>query len=104
MANSPAFSEACDRLNDATTFSEIEARGTVRLALKSSGLDAATVTVEQMAVVLDKVLPTELATRGIEGPDAVCLAIRDALNNAELAAPGGETPDTIFARLGTSGS
>jgi len=51
----------------------------ILLALKGAGLDVAGVNAAQMGVVLRRVLPSELATRGIEDAAAVCEAIAEAL-------------------------
>jgi len=52
MADSAAFTHICDALESETSFSRIEARGTIRLALKSAGLAANSVTPEQIKVVV----------------------------------------------------
>jgi hypothetical protein len=41
MADSPCFDRVCAALESETSLDRIEARGTVRLALKGAGLDAA---------------------------------------------------------------
>jgi hypothetical protein len=66
MASSKVFEWLCDELEGATSFDRLEARGTVRLALKASGLDARTVTPDQVTVLIEKVLAGELTARGIE--------------------------------------
>lgn len=79
MADSPVFEHACVELERRTGLDRLAARGTVRIALKGAGLDVASVNAAQMGVVLRRVLPSELATRGIEDGAAVCEAIADAL-------------------------
>ena len=66
MADSAAFELACGELEHATSLERLEARGTVRLALKETGLEARAVTPHQLVAVLTKVLPQELTDRGIE--------------------------------------
>jgi len=51
----------------------------VRIALKSAGLDGTSVDPAQMAVVLRKVLPNELETRGIDDAATHCEAIAQAI-------------------------
>ena len=100
MPAGAAFDFVSKNLEDRTTLSQLEARGTVRLALKESGLDAAQVTAHQMGVVLEKVLPRELESRGIGDSRQICDAIAAGL--AGLGADGdrSETPESVFARLG----
>lgn len=99
MADSQAFDFVCDQLEQATSLDRLAARGTVRIALKQAGLEARSVSPEEMRVVVEKLLPKELATRGIEGGEAVCTRIQQGLSGLT---PGKqvETPDAVFRRLG----
>lgn len=99
MADSPSFDFACGELERATTLDRLEARGTVRLALKETGLEARSVTASQMAAVMDKILPKELTNRGVENADSICTMIAEALSEMrdEVAA---DTPEAVFQRLG----
>jgi hypothetical protein len=101
MADAPAFEYVCNELESRTDLDRLTARGTVRLALKQAGLDAHSVTPGQLGVVLDKILPAELATRGV--PDAASLveALRSGLAGLAVETPA-ETPEDVFARLGGS--
>ena len=99
MADSQAFAHVCVELENETTFSRIEARGTVRLALKSAGLDAKTVSIDQMKVVLERVLPTELESRGIESPKSTCAILAEGLARISTK-PSEDTPEDVFSRLG----
>jgi hypothetical protein len=98
MAESQAFDFVCDQLEQGTLLDRLAARGTVRLALKQAGLEAGTVTPDQMVVVVERVLPAELSSRGIDA-DAVCSAIRSGLRGM-ASGPAMETPDAVFKRLG----
>lgn len=82
----------------------LEARGTVRLALKAAGLTPQSVTREQMGVVLQKVLPGELVSRGVSDARALCGALAAALQQAELASSEGAAtaPEEVFRRLAGS--
>ena len=93
------FDFVCDELERKTSLERLEARGTVRIAVKQAGLDPNTATPKEFAVVIEKVLPGELATRGVEGSDSLCelLAKRVAVRDAGETR---ETPEAIFARLG----
>lgn len=101
MADSAVFTHVCIALESVTSFSRIEARGTVRLALKSAGLEANSVTAEQMQVVIERVFPIELENRGIPDPDSVCRAIASGLAGVASEAST-DTPESVFRRLGDS--
>jgi hypothetical protein len=89
-------------LEEKTTLAELEARGTLRLALKEAGLDAASVTPEQMDVVLSRVMPAELVARGVDAPDSVCEALRGVVKGFSGPAASTDTPEAVFARLANS--
>lgn len=99
MADSSAFELTCEVLERDTSLGRLEARGTVRLALKAAGLESRSVSPEQMTVVVRKVLNGELESRGVEGADRVCAALAEGLARLEPASAA-ETPDAVFARLG----
>jgi len=99
MADSPAFEYVCGELEARSSLDRLAARGTVRLALKAAGLDARSVTPDQLGVVLDKILPAELAARGIQVPASLGSELRAGLQRLDVAAPA-ETPEKVFARLG----
>ncbi len=99
MADSKAFTTLCEQLESSSTLDRLEARGTVRLALKQAGLEAGQVTASQLVVVVQKVLPNELRTRGVDDADSVCQQLATLLKSIpdELA---GESPEAVFKRLG----
>jgi len=99
MADSRAFDFVCEQLEEGTSLDRLAARGTVRLALKHAGLEARSVTPDQMAVVVARILPEELSSRGIESSASVCAAIGADLQHLE-AGDIAETPDAVFQRLG----
>jgi hypothetical protein len=99
MADSAAFEFACSQLEARTSLDRLAARGTVRIALKQAGLEARSITADQMAVVAQKILPVELGSRGIEGVDELCQSIVAGLRNVTNG-PVSETPDAVFKRLG----
>lgn len=98
-ANSTIFERACDLIEARTDLDRIETRGTVRIALKESGLEPASLGATQMAVVLRKVLPAELDVRGIKDSAAVCEAV--AVEIERLATDG--PVDRASAAAGTFG-
>ena len=57
---------------------------------------------DQMIVVVEKVLPGELLTRGVENPAAICSSLAAGLAGVD-GGSAGETPDAVFARLGGQG-
>jgi hypothetical protein len=95
------FELVADELEGRTDLAKLEARGTVRLALKEAGLDARTVTAEQMIVMLQKVMPGEMRSRGVEQPEQICEAIITALKSSQAGSDGpeAESPEAIFRRL-----
>jgi len=96
------FDFAAERLEHHTGFNRLEARGTLRIALKASGLDAGSITAEQLRVILEKVMPGELKKRGVKEAAEACGAVIDELANAPAPAddaPSGDL-DGIFSRLG----
>lgn len=100
MPESAVFEFVCAEVERRTSLGRLEARGTVRLALKEAGLAPNTVSVREMQVVLDRVLPAALASRGIEGGGGVCNEIRAGAARLKDAGAAAETPEAIFGRLG----
>lgn len=98
MADSPVFEFVCGELERRTSLGRLEARGTVRLALKEAGLGA-NVSLREMQVVLERVLPGALASRGIENGEALCGEIRAGTSRLQESARA-DTPEAIFGRLG----
>ena len=101
MSDTTDFEIVSSALQESTDLDRLEARGTVRLALKSAGYKPDSVDRAAFLVVLERVMPEELASRGIEMPDRVCEALRAKLAaSPEASASDGETPDAIFDRIG----
>ncbi len=104
MADSPLFEWVCAELAAATSFSEIESRGTVRIALKKGGLAADQVRSSQMQVVVKRVLPDELRRRGCTDGQQVCDELARRLVEQGFEESGGagdgSSPESVFARLG----
>jgi hypothetical protein len=101
MGEPNLFDAVANDLHTRTGLDSIAARGTLRLALKNAGLDPKVVTPLQMHVVLERVLPHELETRGVSGADTICSAMADALRQLEASgtARGGAAPEDIFRRM-----
>ena len=98
MSETRSFTAVCEKLESRTELDRLQARGTIRLALKEAGLDPATVTSREMIVVLEKILPAQLRTRGIASPESICRELAASLS-ALPREESGETPDRVFARL-----
>jgi hypothetical protein len=98
------FEFVAAELQKRTDLEDLEARGTVRLALKSSGLTAREVTQEQMVVVIDQVMPRELRVRGVEDPEGVCGDLSLAVKGfeSENGESNGASPEDVFGRLSRS--
>ncbi|MDJ0789564.1 MAG: hypothetical protein QNK05_22450 [Myxococcota bacterium] len=99
---SDAFERLCESLERATPLDRLAARGTVRIGLRHAGLDAQSVTPSQLRVVIDKVLPTELASRGVEWNDD--LADRLATSQDGVEERDVDSPEAVFERLGSLGA
>lgn len=99
MADSEVFDFVCDLLEGLTALDRLEARGTVRIALKQAGLEPHSVTPGQMSVVVTKLLVTELSSRCVVDGAAQCRTIDEQLGLLE-SGPMADTPEAVFERLG----
>ncbi len=106
MADASAFDWVCSELEQRTCLDRLETRGTVRLALKEAGLDPRSLTAIQMKVVIEKVMPGELQSRGVENAEAVCRELAPGLDQlaSESDDSARETPEAVFRRLAGSSS
>ena len=102
MADLAVFEQACASLEQVTTLSRLEARGTMRIVLRQSGLDPANVRAAELCVVAQAVLPKELAARGVADAESVCERLRSGLSEIQESAST-DTPEAVFARLGGDG-
>jgi hypothetical protein len=97
------FDIAADALEQHSLLDRLEARGTLRIALKASGIDAKSLTTAQLGVIFDKLLPHELSERGVEDVAKVCAAVmvtvKDSAPEIETA-DGSEDAFDVFSRLG----
>lgn len=98
---SHVFERAADELEVLSRMSRLEARGTLRLALKDAGLVSKTVNAKAMLVVLDRILPALLTRRGIQGVPEMCRSISQTVRSLTSETTyDGETPEKVFARIG----
>ena len=98
MPSSRTFEWVCAELESSSSLNELEARGTVRLALKKAGLQANGVSPDQMSVVTERILPDELRSRGVEDVEGICGALVSGLKRLEVGAVQ-ESPEEVFRRL-----
>jgi hypothetical protein len=96
------FDLAAEQLESHTDLDRLEARGTLRLAVKEAGLDPKKITLDQLKVVFDKVMPRELQVRGIDAAATTCQTIMESVARQAGPADAGaqDSVDDIFQRLG----
>lgn len=93
------FQFVCDRLGQHVQLERLALRGAVRLALKAAGFEASAVRPNEMAVVVSRMLPKELASCGVS--DAGPLCARLAADVSVLSPRvGADSPESVFRRLG----
>ena len=98
------FDLAAEKLEAHSNLDKLEARGTLRLALKTAGLDANALSIAQLEVVMNEIMPGELERRDVHKPESVCRAVladvKRRAGDAKDDTP--ETgPDAVFRRLGS---
>ena len=95
------FDLAAQKLEQHTGFSQLEARGTLRIAVKSAGLDPRSLTLDEIRVVFEKLMPGELEQRGVSDTTGACAAVMRDLGSAPIAAADSSSsnPDDVFRRL-----
>ncbi len=95
------FDFAAQKLEQHTGFNQLETRGTLRIAVKSAGLDPKSLTVDELRVVFEILMPGELEQRGVEDTLSVCAAVMRDLEEAPIAEDDSTSnnPDDVFRRL-----
>ena len=97
------FDIGAEGLERRSSLGRLEARGTLRIALKRAGVNLETLSLRELGVILGKVLPDELKSVGVKNGDEICSALMQDLNRDEAAASG-EAPNPsiqdVFDRLG----
>jgi len=93
------FDAAAEGLEEHTQLDRLEARGTLRIVLKESGLEADKVTFGQLKVVFAKLMAPQLEMRAVANAVSVCNTVISGLSCMDQAAVGNST-DEIFGRLG----
>jgi len=82
VATASVFDLAAEQIEQKTMLDRLQARGTLRIAVRDAGLDAKTVSAQALARVITTKLPHELQVRGVEDAEAVCLSIGELLLRA----------------------
>jgi hypothetical protein len=95
------FDFAANSLQQHSPFDRLEARGTLRIALKAAGLEPKNLTESQLQVVFEQVMPGELDSHGVSDVTAVCAAVIADLESVRGGAEDAiaTSPDDVFARL-----
>lgn len=99
MADAEAFAELAAQLETETNLDRLEARGTLRIALKAAGFDAKSVQADELRVVVEKVLPKELELRGIAASERLCQKLARSIHLGPTAPGDADSPEAIFDRL-----
>ena len=101
MGDATLFDAVADTLQARAAMDALAARGTLRIALKSAGLDAKAVSLAQLLVVIERVLPGELESRGVQDVREVCAALADVARAAASAGGGAAaaSPEDVFRRI-----
>jgi len=95
------FDFAAEKLERHTGLSQLEARGTLRIALKAAGLDPKSLSRQELRVVFERLMPGELEQRGVKAGQDACAAVLRDLEAAPIAADdsAARSPDDVFRRL-----
>jgi hypothetical protein len=98
------FDIAAEKLEGSTDMDRLASRGTIRIALKNAGLDTRDLTLRQLRVVFEQLMPKELEARGVTEAVATCNSVMDEIAKAARGADPKalNSPDEIFKRLGGS--
>ena len=96
------FDHAAEQLERHTDLDRLEARGTLRLVVKHAGLDAKSLTLQQLDAVFERVMPKELEVRGIDTAATTCHTIMAEIRRTAAPTDTAQAgnADEIFQRLG----
>jgi hypothetical protein len=96
------FECAADKLETLTELDRLEARGTLRIALKEAGLDAKSLTLPHLETVFERVMPEQLKLRAVDDVQAICSAVMKEVRMANVPSAEGtaSSADEVFGRLG----
>ena len=96
------FEIVCEKLEQSTELSRLEARGTVRIMLKEAGLNAKRISPDEMRAAVEQMAPRYLESRGVEHVEKVCAGVIQELDRVQtdMADPS-QAVESIFGRLGS---
>jgi hypothetical protein len=98
---SRVFERVAEELERLSKLSRLEARGTLRIALREAGFLPKNVSPRSMIVVLGKTLPLQLGKRGVREGALICqkleILVRETMG---MESYDGDTPERVFARIG----
>jgi hypothetical protein len=84
-ADSPYFERTCEMIERGTLLNRLQARGTMRFALKAAGFDARSVNRPQMLATILQALPDELRRRGVDDCQSLCNRIAEQLASLDAS-------------------
>jgi hypothetical protein len=99
MSDSPIFELVCETVQNEARLSRLEARGTVRLLLKTVGLDAEVLTKDAAIRAVAGLLEQALRVRRVAEPERVTAQVLQQLRTSKLEAPQYDDAEAIFARI-----
>jgi hypothetical protein len=96
------FDLAAELLESRSSLDRLEARGTLRIALKSAGLEPKSIVLAQLRVVFEKLMPVELEKLGVKEPAAASKSLWEEIERSASANSlnSAATLDETFRRLG----
>ncbi len=98
MSASLAFETVRTELERSAGMDAWAARGAVQLSLMDAGIEASQVTAAQMRVVVDRLLPKQLASQKVAEIRGVCERIHQALALL-VDEPKRDSAERVFQRL-----
>ena len=93
------FDFVANLLEQRTDLDGLEARGTLRIALRQAGFEAKSLAPHGVLATLEQVLPAELAARAVADPHDVCAALADEVRRGAFESEDGSAPEDVFRRL-----
>ena len=99
MADSAIFEFVASELERATSLGRPAARAAVRSVLERARFDPESVSADQMRLLIERLLPSQIRDSGVEDADRVCQQLVAGLAAQGFAVDGPESPDEIFGRM-----
>jgi len=99
MADSAVFEFVAGELERLAGLGRPAARAAVRSVLAKALYAPNSVSVDQMQLLIERLLPAEISANGVADAERVCKQIQAGLASRALSADGPESPDEIFSRM-----